>query len=148
MKTSLTKHLSGDLGILICIAVARLIIHTLTNSQYGFHRDELQTLDDARHMAWGFVPYPPIAPAIAWLALALFGPSLVGLRFFAALAISIAMVLAGLMTRELGGNRRAQILTAVAVAIAPALLFQGAVFQYVSFDYLWFVLIAYLLICL
>jgi 4-amino-4-deoxy-L-arabinose transferase-like glycosyltransferase len=54
------------------------------------------------------------------------------------------MVLAGLMTRELGGSRNAQLVTAVAVAIAPLSLIQGALFQYVSFDYLWWVLTAYL----
>src|SRR5690606_31462462 len=63
-----------------------------------------------------------------------------------ALAQCLAMVLAGLMTRELGGSRLAQIVTALAVAIAPISLIQGALFQYVSFDYLWWVLIAYLVI--
>jgi len=28
-------------------------LHTLTNGQYGFHRDELATLDDARFLDWG-----------------------------------------------------------------------------------------------
>lgn len=80
------------------------------------------------------------------MALELFGPSLVGVRLFAALALSIAMVLAGLMARELGGSRLALIVTALAVAIAPMSLSAGALFQYVSFDYLWWVLIAYLTI--
>jgi 4-amino-4-deoxy-L-arabinose transferase-like glycosyltransferase len=54
------------------------------------------------------------------------------------------MVLAGLMARGLGGSRLAQIVTALAVAIAPISLIQGALFQYVSFDYLWWLLVAYL----
>ena len=37
------------------MAADRLLLHALTNSQYGFHRDELATLDDARHLAWGYV---------------------------------------------------------------------------------------------
>jgi hypothetical protein len=56
------------------------------------------------------------------------------------------MLLAGLMTRELGGSRPAQLLSALAVAIAPVSLIQGSLFQYVSFDYLWWVLLAYLAI--
>jgi hypothetical protein len=36
-----------------------VLLHTLTNGQYGLHRDELQTLDDARHLDWGFVAYLP-----------------------------------------------------------------------------------------
>jgi 4-amino-4-deoxy-L-arabinose transferase-like glycosyltransferase len=50
------------------------------------------------------VAYPPVPPLIGRVALVLFGPSLVGVRFLSALAQSIAMVLAGLITRELDGT--------------------------------------------
>jgi 4-amino-4-deoxy-L-arabinose transferase-like glycosyltransferase len=143
---SRTNIIFSDFGILMMLALLRFSLHLLTNGQYGFHRDELATLDDARYLAWGYVGYPPVTPFIARLALELFGPSLIGVRLFSALAQSVVMVLAGLMTRELGGSRLAQIVTALAVAIAPVSLGQGALFQYVSFDYLWWVLIAYLLI--
>ena len=41
------------LGLLLALALARLLLHLLTNGQYGFHRDELALLDDAHHLAWG-----------------------------------------------------------------------------------------------
>jgi 4-amino-4-deoxy-L-arabinose transferase-like glycosyltransferase len=141
------KHvIQTDLGILILLALARLALHALTNGQYGLHRDELATIDNARFLAWGYVAYPPVTPFIGRVALELFGPSLIGLRLFSSAAQSVAMVLAGLMTRELGGSRTAQIVTALAVALSPVSLIQSALFQYVSFDYLWWVLIAYLVI--
>ncbi|MGA2268966.1 MAG: glycosyltransferase family 39 protein [Bryobacteraceae bacterium] len=135
-----------DFSILAALALVAVLLHTLTNGQYGFHRDELATLDDARYLAWGYVAYPPVTPFIARVALELFGPSLAGVRFFAALAQTAALVLSGLMARQLGGGRAAQIVAAVAVAIGPVPLTAGALFQYVSFDYLWWVLIAYLVI--
>lgn len=135
---------ASDLGILCLIAAVRLLLHTLTNHQYGWHRDELAMLDNARSLAWGYVAYPPLVPAIARLGLELFGPSLVGIRFFSALAQCTAMVLTGLMARELGGQRFAQITAALAAGIAPISLLQGALFQYVSFDYLWWVVVTYL----
>jgi 4-amino-4-deoxy-L-arabinose transferase-like glycosyltransferase len=76
----------------------------------------------------------------------LFGTSLAGFRFFAAVAVSAAMVLAGLIAKELGGGRCEQVLAAVATCVAPVALAQGAVFQYVSFDYLWGVLATYFLV--
>jgi hypothetical protein len=136
----------SDLGVLILVAAARLVLHIATNNQYGFHRDELQTLDDARHLDWGFVAYPPITPLIGRLELILFGTSLAGFRVFSAIAVSIIMVLAGLIAKELGGNRQVQFLAAVAAGISPVSLVQGAVFQYVSFDYLWGVGVTYLLV--
>ena len=107
MKPS--SFLKSDLFILILLAAAKFILHLLTNSQYGFHRDELATLHDARNLAWGFIAYPPLTPFLGSIELKLFGTSLVGFRFFSALSQSIVMVVAGLMAKELGGSRKAQI---------------------------------------
>jgi len=146
LKKLLNQFRSRDAGILLLLGAVTVVIHGLTNHQYGFHRDELATLDDARHLAWGYVAYPPITPFIARLALTIFGPSLVGLRFFSSLAIAGAMVFTGLMAREFGGSPRAQAIAAIATGIAPVSLISGSLFQYVAFDYLWWVLTAYLMI--
>jgi len=138
--------LASDVGLLVLLAIVRVALHTATNGQYGFHRDELQTLDDARHLDWGFVVYPSMVPLLARLELVLFGTSLVGFRFFATVAVSVAMVISGRIAKELGGGRREQVLAAIATGIAPVSLAQGAVFQYVSFDYLCCVLLTYFLV--
>jgi hypothetical protein len=134
------------LHTLLVLAALRLLLHTLTNGQYGFHRDELATLDDARHLAWGYVAYPPLTPFLARVALALFGIAPAAVRFFTALAQCVAMVVAGLMARELGGGRGAQIVAALAVAVSPLSMAEGHLFQYVSFDFLWSVLAVYFVI--
>ena len=133
----------SDLQILLLLAAIRFIIHLLTNGQYGFHRDALAFLDNGQNLSWGYVEYPPLTPLIGRFGLELFGLSLVGIKGLAALAQCIGMVLAGLMAKELGGSRRAQVVTAVAVAIAPMSLVMGTLFQYISFDYLWWLLVAY-----
>src|SRR5438128_4907414 len=63
--------LKSDIGILVLLALLSVAAHTVTNGQYGFHRDELQTLDDARHLDWGFVAYPPVTPLIGRIELTL-----------------------------------------------------------------------------
>jgi hypothetical protein len=112
----------------------------------GFHRDELAMLDYARHLDWGFVDFPPLAPFIIRSGYELFGGSLPGVRLFGALAQSLAMLLAGLMARELGGSRWAQVTAAIAAGIAPWSMLLGSVLVYTTLDYLWWVLIAYLMI--
>ena len=146
MGKRIADFFRSDLGMLVFVAALRMALHVVTNRWYGFHRDELQTLDDARHLDWGFVAYPPITPLLGRLELILFGTSLVGFRAFAAAAVSMIMVLAGLIAKDLGGNRHVQLLAAVAAGIAPVSLTQGAVFQYVSFDYLWGVTVTYFLV--
>jgi hypothetical protein len=128
---------------LLLLLAAKLLLHLITNQQYGFHRDELATVDDARHLAWGYVAYPPLTPFIARIALTLFGTSLTALRFFAALAQCIVLFVAALMARDLGGGRWAQLTAAVATLVAPVSLGASSLFQYVSFDFLWWVLIAW-----
>jgi Dolichyl-phosphate-mannose-protein mannosyltransferase len=144
--TQLSTGARTDTLALLGIAAAVTLLHLFTNSRYGFHRDELQFLSDARHLDWGFVAYPPLTPFLERLSLALFGLSLVGLRLFSVLAQSIAILTTGLMARELGGARIAQLTAALAVALSPLPLFEGTEFQYTSFDYLWWVLIAYITI--
>jgi len=135
--------MSRDTVLLIAIALGRLLVHVLTNGHYGFHRDELATLDDARYLAWGYVAYPPVTPFLARVALELFGASAAGLRSLGAVAQCAAIVLTGLMAHELGGRRWAQAAAALAVAIAPVSILWGALFQYSGLDYLWWVLAAY-----
>ena len=101
-----TKGRRADLWLLIAIAAATVVAHLLTGGRYGFHRDELATLDDARHLAWGYVAYPPVTPFFGWLSLQLFGTSLAGFRFFASLAGAIAIVLAGVDCARAGGRSR------------------------------------------
>jgi len=82
------------LRALLVLAALRLLLHTLTNGQYGYHRDELATLDDARHLEWGYVAYPPLTPFVARVATALFGTAPAAVRSFTALAQCVAMVVA------------------------------------------------------
>jgi 4-amino-4-deoxy-L-arabinose transferase-like glycosyltransferase len=127
----------------IAVALGAFALHLLTNGQYGFHRDELATLDDARRLAWGYVAYPPMTPFFGRLSLALFGLSVGGARFFPALTQSAVILLAALIARDFGGGRRAQAIAAAAVAIAPVALIAGALLQYVAFDYLCWMLTAW-----
>jgi 4-amino-4-deoxy-L-arabinose transferase-like glycosyltransferase len=151
-RINMTHHNSAhdskraDLLVLTSVAAVLVIFHTLTNGRYGFHRDELQVLDDARHMDWGFVAYPPFTPFNERVSMFIFGSSLAGLRFISALTQGIIVVIAGLMARELGGKRLAQVVAALAVLVSPLAMFEGTEFQYSSWDYLWWVLVAYSLI--
>ncbi|HVT99747.1 MAG TPA: glycosyltransferase family 39 protein [Acidobacteriaceae bacterium] len=132
--------------ILWGIAAAVTLAHLLTNQRYGFHRDELQFLTDARHMDWGFVAYPPLTPFLERIQMNLFGLSMDGLRLFSVIGQAVTIVVTGLMARELGGGRLAQVTAVVCMAFAPVPLFNGTEFQYTSFDFLWWVLIAYCVI--
>src|SRR5258708_2171246 len=134
--TTSTSPWSSDTAVLSYLAAATVIIHLVIGGRYGFHRDELATLDDARHLAWGYVAYPPITPFFGRISLTLFGTSLTGFRFFAAIAQATAVVVTGLMAREMGGRRGAQLVAAAAAG--PFFLTTRALLHHRSFAYLLF----------
>jgi hypothetical protein len=133
-----------DVTVLLCLAAATIIVHFFVGEGYGFHRDELATLDDARHLAWGYVAYPPVTPLFARLSLEIFGTSVTGFRFFAAVAAAMSILLTGLMAWELGGGRFAKLIAAIAAT--PFCLAAGSLMQYIAFDYFCWVMVVYFVI--
>jgi len=132
-------------AILIYLGAAKLVIHLAVNGRYGFFRDELYYLICGQRLAFGFVDHPPFTPLIAQASRLLFGPSLLGLRLFPALAGAATVILAGLLARKLGGGRLAQVLAAVAVIGAPVILNFGYLLTNNAFDILFWTIAAYIL---
>jgi len=50
-SSSAASHPKNDFAILLAIAAGTLLVHLLTACRYGFNRDELAILEDARHLA-------------------------------------------------------------------------------------------------
>ena len=108
------------------IALAKFLFHVYFNNRYGYFRDEFNYIACGDHLGWGYVDQPPLIPFLMHVCRALLGDSLRSIRFIPALASSLLVVQAALITRELGGRRFALLLTAVTVVIAPQYLSNGS----------------------
>jgi hypothetical protein len=135
-----------DTLILLGIAFINLLIHLLTNGQYGFHRDELYFIDCSKHLDFGYIDMPPLTPFFAKLMIVLLGETLQGLRFFPALLSSFIVFLTGLIAKEMGGRLFAQILASITIIVAPIYLVAGTQFQTIPVDQFFWVLTCYLFI--
>ena len=145
-EASAAEGRRSDALLLAAIAAVFALAHILTNGRYGFHRDELQFLSDARHLDWGFVAYPPLTPFIERVSLSVFGASLIGLRLASVIGQAVVILVSGLMARDLGGNRLAQVAAAVTVGLSGLPIFEATEFQYTTFSYLWWVLVCWFVI--
>ncbi|TMF58598.1 MAG: glycosyltransferase family 39 protein, partial [Chloroflexi bacterium] len=124
-------------GYAIALLIAAKVGGTMiVADRYGWHRDELYYLASSRHLSLGYVDYPPVTPLLARLDQAIFPGSLPGLRLLTVLAGAAVIVIAALIAHELGGNRLAQALSALAVLISPLFIGTNILFQTVSFDQL------------
>lgn len=104
------------------VAAVKLALHLFTGRHYGYFVDELYYLACSHHLAWGYVDQPPLIAAVVWLIRQTLGDSLAALRLLPALAGAGAIILTGMLARDLGGGRFAQLLAAVCVLVAPGFL--------------------------
>ncbi|OZM79721.1 glycosyltransferase family 39 protein [Pseudonocardia sp. MH-G8] len=133
----------GGLGALAA-GVAVLLLATA--GRYGYHRDELYFLRAGREPAFGYVDQPPFTPLLARAMDVLAPGSLIGLRVPSALAAAAVVLLTGLIARELGGGRGAQLLAAGSMAVSAVLLAVGHLLSTATFDLLAWTAVTWLLV--
>lgn len=117
-------------------------IHLATNATLGFHIDELYYLACGRHLAFGYVDFPPLVPLLARLDTGLLGVTPWALRVLPAIISGITVVLSGLYVRRLGGSLLLQGI-ALLLALTMPLILGTWLFQTVVFDQLTWMLSLY-----
>jgi hypothetical protein len=130
---------------LLAVAGAVAAVLVATSARYGYHRDELYFLVAGRHPDWGYPDQPPLTPVLAGLMDRIAPGSLVALRLPSALAAAATVLVAGLIAREMGGGRRAQLLAAGSTAVSAVILVTGHFVSTTTYDVLFSTLLCWLL---
>jgi 4-amino-4-deoxy-L-arabinose transferase-like glycosyltransferase len=102
----------------LAIAAGVGLVLSLTSGRVGYFDDELYFLVAGRHLDWGYADQGPLVPLLARAMDTIFPGSLIGERLPATVLTAVGVVVAALIARELGGQRRAQVLTAGTYAMA------------------------------
>lgn len=110
--------------VLLIAGAVGLVLLAFSN-RYGYFGDELYFLAAGRHLSWGYADQPWLVPLVARVMDTVTGGSLVGLRLPAILVTATGVVVTALIARELGGERRAQIMAAGAFAVSSYLIGTG-----------------------
>jgi 4-amino-4-deoxy-L-arabinose transferase-like glycosyltransferase len=139
MKTAEKRTVLG-------LAAAKIAIHLYAGRHYGYFVDELYYLACSRHLAWGYVDQPALIALIAWFARVVLGQSLPAIRLLPALAGAGEVAMTALIARELGGGWFAQLLAGIGVLVAPGILGVDAFLSMNSFEPLFWMGCAWLVI--
>jgi hypothetical protein len=134
--------------IILILALAKFLLQlsALFQPEYGMFRDELYYLACAKHLAWGFVDHPPFSIAVLWTWVSIAGDSLISLRIIAAIIGTVPVVLAGLITRQIGGEWKAQALACFAVLFSPIQIGVASFYSMNIIEYALILIIVWLLL--
>ena len=116
----------------------------LLSPEYELQRDEFLHLDQANHLAWGYLSVPPVTSWIS-LIIKLLGNSVFWVKFFPALFGALTIAIIWKTIKELKGNTFALILGATCVLFS-ALLRLNTLYQPNSLDILCWTTFFYLVI--
>ena len=126
------------------ILIKFVLQYLLIDSGYDLHRDEFLHLDQAHHLAWGYISVPPVTSWFSYL-IYLLGYTEFWVKFFPALLGALTITLVWKTIESFGGNLFACSLAAIAL-ICSALARLNLLFQPNSFDILAWTFIFYTLI--
>jgi len=131
--------------LLILFMLVKLVVHLSTNTIYELQRDAFMYTDLGNHLAWGFNSVPPSIAVFANISRFLLGDTTFAIRFFPALIGALSLLLIGIMVKEAGGGKWAQFFALLAFLLSPAFLRSNSLFQPVSFNQFYWLLLSFLL---
>ncbi|UBM60309.1 glycosyltransferase family 39 protein [Marinilongibacter aquaticus] len=110
-----------DKLILWLLIAAKFVLQfVLIDSGYELHRDEYLHLDQAHHLAWGYLSVPPFTSWISWIILQL-GNSVFWVKFFPALFGALTLYVVWKATEALGGGLFAKTLAGMCILFSVLL---------------------------
>lgn len=134
----------NDLILCVFILAKFILQYSLISPQYELHRDEYLHLDQANHLAWGYLSVPPVTSWQAFI-IKFLGNSVFWVKFFPALFGALTMVAVWKIVEELKGNIYAQILASTGILFS-VLLRLNMLFQPTSLEVLLWTMLYYPLI--
>jgi hypothetical protein len=129
------------------IGLKFLLQFLLLSSEYDLQRDEYLHLDQANHLAWGYLSVPPFTSWTSYI-IQLLGNSFFWIKFFPVFYGALTIYVVWKAIEELNGNLFALILGATCVLFSAILrlntLYQPNSFDVLSWTALYFVLLKFI----
>lgn len=131
--------------ILLGFITAKFLLqYLLINPEYDLHRDEYLHLDQANHLAWGYISVPPVTSWISYI-IKLLGNGFFWVKFFPALFGALTIVVVWKTIEELKGNLYALVLGPLAILVSVILRI-NILYQPNSFDIFFWTLVYFTII--
>jgi len=143
-----SKEKSWNNILLGCFVLLKLAMqYFMFADGFELHRDEYLHLDQAHHLAWGYLSVPPVTSWLSYL-IYLLGNNIFWVKFFPAIFGVLTVILVWKITETLCGALFSRILAAVAVILSSYLrintLYQPNSLDILCWTFLLFCLIRFI----
>ena len=134
--------------LLVGFIITKFVLqYLLISPEYDLQRDEYLHLDQANHLAWGYISVPPVTSWIAYI-IKLLGNSFFWVKFFPASFGALTIVIVWKIIETLKGNLFALMLGSLAVLVSVILriniLFQPNSLDIFFWTLLYFTIVKYI----
>jgi len=144
MQLKLVRFIERYWILLLFVIIKLILQFVFVNPVYELHRDEFLHLDQANHLAFGYISVPPFTAVISKIIFFL-GGDIFWIRFFPALFGALTIVFVWLIVESIEGSLFSKILASTALLFS-LLIRINILYQPNSFDILAWTVIFYLLI--
>lgn len=126
----------------------KLTLHLIADSNSGFQGDELLHIETGKHLAFGYMEFPPLIGLLSLIQNQFHSQSVFVHHIFSHIASLFILILIALTTVKLGGKAKAVFIVLLCILTAPAFgrghqLFQPVVFTHFFWLFSFYQLVQY-----
>ncbi len=132
--------------IIFSFCVVKLTLHLIADSHSGFQGDEMLHIETGKHLAWGYMEFPPLIGLFAFIQSLFQSDAVFVHHIFPHICSVLILIFVAKTTLELGGGNKAVFLVLLGIIIAPGFGRSQQLFQPVVFSQLFWVLSYYYLV--
>jgi len=133
------------LVIFVAILI-KLAFQVIATAHSGYHCDELLHIEAGKHLAFGYMDFPPFIGFVSWVQNLFHSDSLYIHHLFNYLNSALIILICGLLTVRLGGGIIALLLTESAIIFSPGFAASQYLFLPTAFEQLFWLLIIYFIV--
>lgn len=135
--------LKTEHSIILFAIVVKLVLQLTATAHSGYHGDELLHIEAGKHLAFGYMDFPPFIGLLAWIQNLFHSDSLFINHLFNYINAILIILFCGLITIQLGGRVLAVLITESAILFSPGFGVSQYLFLPTAFEQLFWVLIIY-----
>lgn len=137
------KTLRKEYFVIFVAILVKLTFQLLATAHSGYHGDELLHIEAGKHLAFGYMDFPPFIGILSWVQNLFHTDSLYIHHLFNYLNSALIILFCGLLTIRLGGGVIALLLTEATIIFSPGFAASQYLYLPTAFEQLFWILIIY-----